>query len=105
MTMPTIQLSSDDHDLIIQLHAKFDSELSNIKSELSIIKDLEYRVRAGEDKDARHSEKIEAVKKEVADSVLEIKDDIKSLRSRDLWQSLALIAGTVVASVIAWFHR
>lgn len=100
--MPTIQpVSNNDHDLIIQLHAKVDS----IAEIYASVKELEYRVRSGEDKDARHSEKIEAVKKEVADSVQEIKDDIKALRSRDLFQSIALILGTITAGVIAWFHR
>lgn len=99
--MPNMQLSSNDHDLIIQLHAKVDG----LTELMTTIKELEYRVRVGEDKDARHSEKIEAVKKDMADSVLEIKSDMQALRQRDVWQSVALIAGTVVAAVIAWFKR
>jgi hypothetical protein len=91
--MPEL-ISTNDHDLLITLHTKMDVMISSLEV-----------IRSLENASTRHSEKIKAIEAKQADDHKETLDEIKSLKSRDLFQTLALLIGTILAGVIAWFKH
>jgi hypothetical protein len=91
--MPDL-VSTQDHDLLIQLHTKMDTMLLALDT-----------IRQLENSTTRHSEKIKAIDIASKSDIGEIREEIKALKARDMLQSLALIIGTIIASTIAWFKH
>ena len=100
-------VSMHDHDLLIQLHTKMDSALS----ELKIVKELEYRVRTTEQDGVRRSEKVSALAKDVdvlqrsqvnSGRIDSLAADVAELKKKGYIFDGLNAAGALLAIVIAW---
>lgn len=81
--------SAQDHDLLIQLHTKLD----NLTSKLSVLDQLDVRLREVESKDQRHSEKISNLMTEMSyvkqttiqlDRIKAVEEDVKELKNAQI---------------------
>lgn len=81
--------SAQDHDLLIQLHTKLD----NLTSKLSVLDQLDVRLREVESKDQRHSEKISNLMTEMSyvkqttiqlDHIKAVEEDVKELKNAQI---------------------
>jgi hypothetical protein len=84
---PTTNPNCGDHDLLIQLDTKVDSIKECLTGLDGLLKDYDNRMRAIEEKEARHSETIKA-----------IQSDVGTLKSESrAWNGINSLAATLVA--------
>lgn len=95
-------VSTQDHDLIIQLHTKMDG----LVSDMAVIKDLEYRTRQLEEKGSRHSEKISAINVATATDHAELVKRVDKLEAKsNIWDILNSFGIFVSAAIGYYLHK
>jgi hypothetical protein len=91
MTMPEL-ISTQDHDLLIQLHTKMDVMLASLDT-----------IRQLENSSTRHSEKIKAIEKSQLEDANSLVKRVERLETKsNLWDILNSF-GVLVSAAIGYF--